>query len=168
MTVLNKLFPEVSSVEEKEFKVLEAYYNHGCNLSSTARHLGITRKTLKRLIDEIKEKPVYTTFLEKLEEQIKGFEDDRFINTLFQRYESEFERLNKLIAHYEKVGNEKMFLQLLKLKHSLMAVQLKATLTCRQLKQDRETPDIQIQFRELYDEAIQELEDDYTRQEIKQ
>jgi DNA-binding MarR family transcriptional regulator len=168
MTALNKLFPEINSYEEKEIKILETFYNHGCNISSTAKKLGITRKTLKKLIDEIKEKPVYTKFLEKLEEEIKGFNDEKFINTLFHRYESEYEKLNKLISHYEKAGNEKMFLQLLKLKHSLMAVQLKATLTCKQLNEDKHTPDISIQFRELYDEALQELEDNYSNHGVKQ
>jgi transcriptional regulator with XRE-family HTH domain len=156
--VLQKILPEEKDFEKKQLKVLEIAYSNGWNISGTARVLGISRNSTAKLLRELRETPIYEKFCKELEIRLGDFYDKSFMTTLFQRYEAEYERLESMIRSAERAGNDSKVLQLMKLKHNLMSVQLKASLACQQMKlEDDMTRSLQEKYRDLYEEAFDEF-----------
>lgn len=129
---LVKLFPECSTLDEKAFKFLEVKYECG-TVRRTARvlqemHKGtdaetIHHQTVKAIYEYLRDTDVYFRFQETVSEMVEDFYSKKLMVTLFERYEQDLQRAEKLIAKYlkedTKVGEEEA-LKWLKFKKTVL------------------------------------------------
>lgn len=80
---LNSLFDAIPVYENKIVKFLETCYNYAWSYRATAKELGINHKTVKNILESIKNTPQYYSFMGKLEVQIQNFSDPKFSHTIF-------------------------------------------------------------------------------------
>lgn len=125
---LNNLFPDIPLYENKIMKFLETCYNYAWSQRATAKELGINHKTVKNIIESVKDTPQYHAFVSKLEIQIKSFQDPVFQNKIFDRYEDSLKDLDIRIKAADKSGEKNLTVQLLRLKASVLKDQLKASM----------------------------------------
>jgi len=125
---LNKLFPEIPQYELKILAFLETCYNFAWSQRATGKELGINHKTVKTIIESVKDTPQYHAFVSKLEIQIKSFQDPVFQNKIFDRYEDSLKDLDTRIKAADKVSDKNLIVQLLRLKSSVLKDQLKASM----------------------------------------
>lgn len=109
-------------------KFLETCYNYAWSQRATAKELGINHKTVKNIIESVKDTPQYHAFVSKLEIQIKSFQDPVFQNKIFDRYEDSLKDLDIRIKAADKSGEKNLTVQLLRLKASVLKDQLKASM----------------------------------------
>lgn len=125
---LNILFPDIPLYENKIVKFLETCYNYAWSQRATAKELGINHKTVKNIIESVKDTPQYHAFVSKLEIQIKSFQDPVFQNKIFDRYEESLKDIDIRIKAADKNGEKNMTIQLLRLRASVLKDQLKASM----------------------------------------
>jgi len=125
---LNKLFPEIPQYELKILKFLETCYNYAWSQRATAKELGINHKTVKNIIESVKDTPQYHAFVSKLEIQVRSFQDPVFQNKIFDRYEDSLKDLDTRIKAADKKEDKNLIVQLLRLKSSVLKDQLKASM----------------------------------------
>ena len=126
-TLMN-LFPDIPLYENKIVAFLETCYNYAWSQRATAKELGINHKTVKNILESVKDTPQYHAFVSKLEIQIKNFQDPVFQNKIFDRYEETLVDLEKRIKIAEKSNDKSSILQLLRLKTTVLKDQLKASM----------------------------------------
>jgi len=125
---LIKLFPNIPLYENKIVTFLETCYNFAWSQRATAKELGINHKTVKNILESVKNTPQYHAFISRLEIQIKNFQDPVFQNKIFDRYEDTLSDLEKRIKIAEKANDKSSVLQLLRLKTTVLKDQLKASM----------------------------------------
>jgi len=125
---LNKLFPEIPQYELKILAFLETCYNFAWSQRATAKELGINHKTVKNIIESVKDTPQYHAFVSKLEIQIKSVQVPVFQNEIFDRYEDSLKDLDTRIKAADKKEDKNLIVQLLRLKSSVLKDQLKASM----------------------------------------
>ena len=133
---LNSLFPDVPLYENKIIKFLETCYNFAWSQRATAKELGINHKTVKSILESIKDTPQYHAFVSKLEIQIKNFQDPVFQNKIFDRYEETLKDIEDRLKRADKSGDKPLAMNLLKLKNTVLKDQLRASLVAAQHKSE--------------------------------
>ncbi len=129
---LNSLFPDIPLYENKIIAFLETCYNFAWSQRATAKELGINHKTVKNILDSIKDTPQYHAFVSKLEIQIKNFQDPVFQNKIFDRYEDTLKYIEARIKQADQAKDKASTLQLLRLKASVLKDQLGASIKARE------------------------------------
>ena len=125
---LNSLFPDVPLYENKIIAFLETCYNFAWSQRATAKELGINHKTVKNILESIKDTPQYHAFVSKLEIQIKSFQDPVFQNKIFDRYEETLKDIELRLKQADKNNDKNMTSTLLRLKATILKDQLKASM----------------------------------------
>ena len=133
---LNGLFPDTPVYENKIIKFLETCYNYAWSYRATAKELSINHKTVKNIIESIKNTPQYYAFMSRLEIQIKNFADPKFSNTIFDRYEETLKDIEDRLKRADKSGDKPLAMNLLKLKNTVLKDQLRASLVAAQHKSE--------------------------------
>ena len=129
---LNSLFPDIPLYENKIIAFLETCYNYAWSQRATAKELGINHKTVKNILESVKDTPQYHAFVSKLEIQIKSFQDPVFQNKIFDRYEETLKDIEKRIKQADATKDKSATLQLLRLKTAVLKDQLKASMIARE------------------------------------
>ena len=125
---LQNLFPDISVYENKITKFLEVCYSLAWSYRATGKELKINHKTVKNILESIKNTPQYHAFMGKLEVQIKNFAAPKFSHTVFDRYEQQLKDIEDRIKRADKSGDKAQSLQLLKLKQTILKDQLRASM----------------------------------------
>jgi hypothetical protein len=133
---LNSLFDAIPVYENKIVKFLETCYNYAWSYRATAKELGINHKTVKNILESIKNTPQYYSFMGKLEVQIQNFSDPKFSHTIFDRYEEQLKDIEDRIKKADKSGDKTSLMNLLRLKTTVLKDQLKASLVASQHKNE--------------------------------
>lgn len=133
---LNGLFPDIPVYENKIIRFLETCYNYAWSYRATAKELSINHKTVKNILDSIKNTPQYYSFMSKLEIQVKNFSDPKFGSTIFDRYEEQLKDIETRIKKADKSGDKAQVMNLLKLKNTVLKDQLRASLVATQHKNE--------------------------------
>lgn len=133
---LNSLFDTIPVYENKIVKFLETCYNYAWSYRATAKELGINHKTVKNILESIKNTPQYYSFMGKLEVQIQNFSDPKFSHTIFDRYEEQLKDIEDRIKKADKSGDKTSLMNLLRLKTTVLKDQLKASLVASQHKNE--------------------------------
>ena len=82
---LSKLFPKTEDYNKKIWKFLELSYSKGWSYRATAKELNIDHKTVKNILESVKDSSVYSTFMKKVEQTVQSFSDKQFKSTIFDR-----------------------------------------------------------------------------------
>ena len=128
---LQNLFPDIPVYENKITKFLEVCYGLAWSYRAAGKELSINHKTVKNILDSIKNTPQYHVFMEKLEIQIKNFAD-----TVFDRYEQQLADIETRIKRADKQNDKAQSLQLLKLKQTILKDQLRASMVANRDKEE--------------------------------
>ena len=84
---LNQLFTDEVDYNKKMWRFLECCYSNGWILRATGRDLKIDHKTVKNILDSIKNEETYKIFMSKVEDTVQGFADDEFSKTVKQMFD---------------------------------------------------------------------------------
>ena len=133
---LQNLFPDIPVYENKIVKFLEVCYSLAWSYRAAGKELQINHKTVKNILDSIKNTPQYHTFMGKLEVQIKNFADPKFSHTVFDRYEQQLTDIETRIKRADKQNDKAQSLQLLKLKQTILKDQLRASMVANRDKEE--------------------------------
>ena len=133
---LNSLFDTIPVYEKKIVKFLETCYNYAWSYRATAKELHINHKTVKNILESIKNTPQYYSFMGKLEVQIQNFSDPKFSHTIFDRYEEQLKDIENRIKKADKSGDKTSTMNLLRLKTTVLKDQLKASLVASHHKNE--------------------------------
>lgn len=155
-TALKKLFPEHNHLRDKAIEFLRVCFSCGWSFRGAARKLGIHHLTVKNILEELKFTDLYAKFLKEIKKEIQGFFDDRFVKTLFDRYEAEYNYLSKKIA---EIDDDRLKKEYLRLKHQIMRDQLKAAFIAKSSKEiaDSDLDKFDKSMDDVYNEALQEF-----------
>ena len=157
-TKLKDLFPDEHTLEDKSWKFLEVCYNNNWKYRKAGRELGIHHATVRAILEDIKNSPVYLEFVDQIGEKLASFEDRAFTKTLFDRYEEEYKRLEDNYSQAAVSSDVKGMALWTDKKHRIMKDQLRAALLCQYKEDPPELPDRikKDKFKKLYDEAMNE------------
>lgn len=133
---LQTLFPDIPVYENKITKFLEVCYNLAWSYRATGKELSINHKTVKNILDSVKNTPQYHTFMGKLEVQIKNFADPKFSHTVFDRYEQQLQDIETRLKRADRQNDKAQSLQLLKLKQVILKDQLRASMVASKDKEE--------------------------------
>jgi len=126
---LNQLFTDEVDYNKKMWRFLECCYSNGWILRATGRDLNIDHKTVKNILDNIKNEETYKIFMSKVEDTVQGFADDEFSKTIFHRYETALQDLDAKIKKANANEDDRLVIQYYKLKLAVLKDQLRASLT---------------------------------------
>ena len=120
----------------------------------TAKELNIDHKTVKNILESVKDSSVYSTFMKKVEQTVQSFSDKQFKSTIFDRYERTLADLDNKIKECEDKEDTRNVVNYYKLKLAVLKDQLRASLAV----QNTETQQIAIEnaITTLQDEAWEE------------
>jgi uncharacterized protein YdcH (DUF465 family) len=151
---LSKLFPKTEDYNKKIWKFLELSYSKGWSYRATAKELNIDHKTVKNILESVKDSSVYSTFMKKVEQTVQSFSDKQFKSTIFDRYERTLADLDNKIKECENKEDTRNVVNYYKLKLAVLKDQLRASLAV----QNTETQQIAIEnaITTLQDEAWEE------------
>ena len=151
---LSKLFPNTEDYNKKIWKFLELSYSKGWSYRATAKELNIDHKTVKNILESVKDSSVYSTFMKKVEQTVQSFSDKQFKSTIFDRYERTLADLDNKIKECEDKEDTRNVVNYYKLKLAVLKDQLRASLAV----QNTETQQIAIEnaITTLQDEAWEE------------
>tara|TARA_S200002703_G_C3799188_1_gene246933 strand:+ start:3369 stop:3854 length:486 start_codon:yes stop_codon:yes gene_type:complete len=151
---LSKLFPTTEDYNKKIWKFLELSYSKGWSYRATAKELNIDHKTVKNILESVKDSSVYSTFMKKVEQTVQSFSDKQFKSTIFDRYERTLADLDNKIKECEDKEDTRNVVNYYKLKLAVLKDQLRASLAV----QNTETQQIAIEnaITTLQDEAWEE------------
>lgn len=151
---LSKLFPNTVDYNKKIWKFLELSYSKGWSYRATAKELNIDHKTVKNILESVKDSSVYSTFMKKVEQTVQSFSDKQFKSTIFDRYERTLADLDNKIKECEDKEDTRNVVNYYKLKLAVLKDQLRASLAV----QNTETQKIAIEnaITTLQDEAWEE------------
>tara|TARA_B100001939_G_scaffold107766_2_gene93163 strand:+ start:5745 stop:6230 length:486 start_codon:yes stop_codon:yes gene_type:complete len=151
---LSKLFPKTEDYNKKIWKFLELSYSKGWSYRATAKELNIDHKTVKNILESVKDSSVYSTFMKKVEQTVQSFSDKQFKSTIFDRYERTLADLDNKIKECEDKEDTRNVVNYYKLKLAVLKDQLRASLAV----QNTETQQIAIEnaITTLQDEAWEE------------
>jgi hypothetical protein len=151
---LSKLFPNTVDYNKKIWKFLELSYSKGWSYRATAKELNIDHKTVKNILESVKDSSVYSTFMKKVEQTVQSFSDKQFKSTIFDRYERTLADLDNKIKECEDKEDTRNVVNYYKLKLAVLKDQLRASLAV----QNTETQQIAIEnaITTLQDEAWEE------------
>ena len=151
---LSKLFPNTVDYNKKIWKFLELSYSKGWSYRATAKELNIDHKTVKNILESVKDSSVYSTFMKKVEQTVQSFSDKQFKSTIFDRYERTLADLDNKIKECEAKEDTRNVVNYYKLKLAVLKDQLRASLAV----QNTETQQIAIEnaITTLQDEAWEE------------
>ena len=151
---LSKLFPKTEDYNKKIWKFLELSYSKGWSYRATAKELNIDHKTVKNILESVKDSSVYSTFMKKVEQTVQSFSDKQFKSTIFDRYERTLADLDNKIKECEDKEDTRNVVNYYKLKLAVLKDQLRASLAV----QSTETQQIAIEnaITTLQDEAWEE------------
>ncbi len=122
---LPNLYPNINSIEGKVVQFITDYVNNGQSARGLSRALGIDRKTVAAILEELQDTELYKHTLDNIEAETSGFGDVSFGSTIFQRYETELNNIDKLI---QTATDPKTKVSFMRVKHNLLRDQLKAML----------------------------------------
>lgn len=151
---LAKLFPESQTLEEKALRFLQVCYANNWSYNATGKQLGLHHSTVKSLLEEIKQTPVYHRFLQILEDEVKDFLSPEFRRTVFQYYQELLREAQSQYTSMKKSGNhkeaEKWYRNIL----SVCRDMLRASLVG--VSQEQNTDNNYDKFVDIYEEALSE------------
>jgi IS30 family transposase len=156
------LFKDIEKIEDKIDKFLDVARDSGWSYRRIAKALGIHHRTVKAILDEIKTTDQYKAFMAENDEAIQEFSDPKYRMQLFDEFEADTKRLERLIqAELDKEKRDIATLNLyMRIKTSLMAQKLRASVLLKAL--DSPSVKAQVQDRRydrIRDEALKEFGD---------
>lgn len=168
---LAAMFPDLSTMQEKSWRFLELYHELR-TYRRLGEHLGVHHNTVKNIYDFLQGTDVYYQFQGQIADQTEDFFSSANLTNLWETYQKEIRRLEKMIAEYMQRDTDsarQQALKVIKEKRMFLKDVLVTSMACRGYfkkdkggdKKEDPTNDFLRQHEALLEEA-EDMEDDIT------